>query len=86
MVNCYDYLVSTIDGSVVRGDMNKLNHYIYSLGFIISDKEKIITNCPNCSAKLEGDSSSVTCEYCGSSINRKPARMVLERKEMIHQE
>jgi hypothetical protein len=84
-VTCYDYLVSTTNNSVVRGNKNKLNDYTYRLSFLVSKDSKMLTNCPNCNAKLKGRGATVKCEYCGSTINRKSSTMVLERKEMVEQ-
>ena len=81
----YDYLVSTTNNSVVRGNKNKLNDYTYRLSFLVSKDSKMLTNCPNCNAKLKGRGVTVKCEYCGSTINRKSSTMVLERKEMVEQ-
>ncbi len=84
-VKCYDYLISVLDGMVLRGSSDYLNDYTYKLSFLVSKESKMITNCPNCDAKIEGDAASVTCTHCGSVINRKTTGMILERKEMLLQ-
>ncbi len=84
-VTCKDYLISTDNNMTVRGDANKINHYTYSLTFVVTKgKNAGVVNCPNCSAKL-GEGASVKCEYCGSSITRKASTLTLTRKEMIRQ-
>lgn len=84
-VTCKDYLASTETGEVLRGAASKINHYTYSLGFLVSSEAKELKNCPNCNAKIKSKGSSVKCEYCGSPIERKTNSLILNDKKMLQQ-
>ncbi len=83
-VLCKDYLVDVYTNEVIKGDINYINNYIYSLTFE-RYKGVDIKECPNCKAPLPTSSESVKCSYCGSIINKKSTSMVLIDKKMIQQ-
>ena len=84
-VKCKDYLATEEVGTVLRGDANKINHYTYALGFLVSSKEVELKNCPNCNAEITATGSSVTCGFCGANISRKTNTLVLKEKKMLQQ-
>ena len=84
-VKCKDYLATEEVGTVLRGDANKINHYTYALGFLVSSKEVELKNCPNCNAEITATGSSVTCGFCGANISRKTNTLVLKEKKMVRQ-
>jgi DNA-directed RNA polymerase subunit RPC12/RpoP len=84
-VTCKDYLINTLTNAVIRGNSSKINNYYYEMQFILSKSDDVLKNCPNCNAKIDEGSPSVTCEYCGSSIVKKSNKLVLTGKRMIVQ-
>ena len=85
-VSCKDYLIDTKTEQVVRGDKNHLWNYNYDLTFTFNKNDaKVITNCPNCNAKLPIEGKSIKCEYCGNTIKRESTNLVMTKKQMLSQ-
>lgn len=82
-VSCKDYLIQKETNKVIRGSSTRINTYRYYLTFRFGKNP--IEECPGCGSKLDSDSSSIKCEYCGCDINRFSKNMVLTDKKMISQ-
>ena len=80
-VKLYDYVVDYYN-NVMRGNKNeKIDiKYLISMQKNIGD---IVTECPNCGAKIE--SNQTTCRYCNSKFVNNSTNWVMSKKECIDQ-
>lgn len=84
-IEFYDYIIDQATNNVLRGSNTSKVTVQYEMTFIKSIKdEDNITLCPNCGAKIEGNSSTV-CSYCNSTIVKENTRWVLSKKRNIAQ-
>ncbi len=82
-VTCNDYVIDS-NNKVVRGNKNRTLAYTYILTFTKYTKPKNITNCPNCGAKININSSG-KCEYCNSNIINEEEKWIMTKKQMLAQ-
>jgi len=79
-----DYVVDE-SGRVVRGNKSLRNEtYVITLDKI-SNKTKVVKNCPNCGAELK-DFASQTCEYCSSNIIKESMDFVITEIKNVTRE
>ena len=80
-VKMYDYVVDYYN-NVIRGNENtKIDiKYLISVQKNIAD---IVTECPNCGAKIENNQT--TCRYCNSKFVNNSTNWVMSKKECIGQ-
>ncbi len=79
-VTCNDYVIDS-NNKVVRGNKNRTMTYTYILTFTKYNNDQNITNCPNCGAKININSSG-QCEYCNSNIINKEEKWIMTKKQM----
>lgn len=86
VIEFYDYIVEKSSGKVLRGTSSRKVRITYDMKFrkTLNDKS-VITNCPNCGAKLEDMNGAGTCKYCGSKIVYENSKWVLTDKKNIGQ-
>lgn len=86
VIEFYDYIVEKSSGKVLRGTSSRKVRITYDMKFrkTINDKS-VLTNCPNCGAKLEEMNGAGTCKYCGSKIVYENSKWVLTDKKNIGQ-
>ena len=84
-VRFYDYVINTNNDSVIRGnkDFKILNNYIMTFIMSSNPEETELTKCPNCGASIEHITSG-ECEYCYSTIVKKPSKFVLSKKTNVN--
>lgn len=80
-VKMYDYVVDYYN-NVTRGNKNKKIDikYLITMQKNIGD---IVTECPNCGAKIE--SNQTVCRYCNSKFVNNSTNWVMSKKECIEQ-
>jgi len=81
-----DYIVSTINNKVTRGDKNRICDVTYSLTFVSNVNKEVLNDCPNCGAPIS-NTASQKCEYCNSELvgNYNNDTWVLAKKQNIAQ-
>ena len=87
VIDQYDYVADRTTGKLIRGESKYKMRVEYQMRFRLSvDKDKHITNCPNCGAKLNNFNGAGTCEYCGSKVVSDHSKWVLTEKKVINQD
>lgn len=86
VIEFYDYIIEQSSGKVLRGSSNNKIRITYNMKFRKTVNAKsVLTNCPNCGAKLEEMNGAGTCKYCGSKIVYENSKWVLTDKKNIGQ-
>ena len=86
VIEFYDYIVEQSSGKVLRGTSARKVRITYDMKFRKTINAKsVLTNCPNCGAKLEDMNGAGTCKYCGSKIVYENSKWVLTDKKNIGQ-
>lgn len=80
-VKMYDYVVDYYN-NVTRGNKNKKMNitYLITMQKNVGD---VVTECPNCGAKIENNQT--TCRYCDSKFANNSTNWVMSKKECIEQ-
>lgn len=79
IIEFYDYIIEKESGKVLRGSKTHKLRMYYDMTFVKSQTHGKITNCPNCGAEVNVNSSGV-CEYCGSKIVGEHSDWVMSKK------
>ncbi len=85
VIEMYDYIADQATGKLIRGEDKHKMRVTYEMKFrkTLNENDKI-TNCPNCGAKIDMNSSGI-CEYCGSKIVLDNTKWVLTEKKSLNQ-
>ena len=81
-VEFYDYVINEKTKSITRGSSNMKISNRYMMTFVKGDT-KNEDKCPNCGADIKANVSGV-CEYCNSTIVKKPNTFVLSKKTNLN--